>query len=84
MENADAIERVEINGIMQKEGGRNVIRRYLEMCGVFSDPFTSDPIQHAYDAGRRAAGLSLANMIQDNCPELYAKLLKERIEDHVN
>lgn len=79
--NAREVEIAELTGIMQSKSGRNVIRRILDMTRVFSDTFSPDPLQHAYNAGLRKVGLKLITELEEATPGEYQTLLRERSED---
>lgn len=68
---------VEIAGIMKLASGRNVLRRILEVCGTHGSTFDPDPHKHAYNAGRRAAGLSIEAMLKDAAPGEFETLIRE-------
>lgn len=72
---------VEIAGIMKLASGRNVMRRVLEVCGTYSSTFDPDSHRHAYNAGRRAAGLSIEAMLRDAAPGEFQALMREMNND---
>lgn len=72
-----AIEIADITGIMKTEGGRAFLARHLRTMGYVTDIFDKDPIQHAYNAGRRSAALSIVNDIKSAAPGEFQLLLKE-------
>lgn len=74
---ARAIEVAELTSIMSTEGGRNVIRRHLNSTGVFTSTWNDDSHKHAYNAGKRQAGLTLVAELQEACPDKYSLLLEE-------
>lgn len=75
------IELADIGVIMSTHGGRSVINRVLEQCGVFSDQFTKCPYEHAKNAGRRQIGLWLIRELEEAASGEYLTLLKERSND---
>lgn len=74
---ARAIEVAEVTAVMSTEGGRNVIRRILDTTGVFTSTWSEDSHKHAYNAGKRQAGLTLVAELQEACPDKYSLLLEE-------
>jgi len=76
-----AIEIADITGIMKTTGGRSFMARMLRQWGCFSDTFHIDPLQHAHQAGRRSAALSLMNELKGAAPGEYQLLLKEHFYD---
>ena len=76
------VELIEISAIMSTENGRNVISRLLQYTKLHDDTFHSDPLMHAYAAGKRAVGVHLVKELEEACPDLYIKLLRERIDEH--
>lgn len=78
-EQLDTIEKQEISDIMKTQGGRNFIARVLGYTNLEEDIYNPDPIEHALNAGRREVGVWLRDTIIDADPDLYVRLIKERI-----
>ena len=70
-----------ISNIMASEGGRDFMWRYLQQSYVFVSVFDVDPIQHAYNAGRREVGLFLQREVKEAAPDQYIMMIKEHIDD---
>jgi hypothetical protein len=80
-DDARTVEVAEIAAIMRTEGGRNFVLRLLEKTGYFGDTFDSDPIKHAYNAGRRSIGLNLVRELSDSANGEFKTMLKEHFKD---
>lgn len=66
-----------VRNMMRTEGGRSYIWNHLQSCGVFENIFNIDPIQHAFNAGLREAGLRLERDIKAYEPLYYIKMIEE-------
>lgn len=72
------VELAEISAIMRTEGGRNVIRRILQLAGVFSPTYVKDnPEETIRRSVRRDFGLQIEAQIKEAAPGEYFTLLKE-------
>ena len=76
----DKAENLAISNIMRNEDGRGFIWSQLQACSVFESMFDNDPIQHAYNAGMREAGLRLDRLIKEAEPSYYVKMIEENID----
>jgi len=72
-------EELVVQNMMKDEYGRRYIWKHLQNMGVFENMFDSDPIQHAYNAGVRSAGLQLDQDLRDYAPGAYVKMIQENI-----
>lgn len=77
---ARKVEIAEIASIMRTRSGRNVLARFLLMSNYRANTFDRDPIQHAYNAGRRAVGLAIEAELKAAAPGEYNTLLREMDE----
>jgi len=66
--------------LMKDKRGRRIVWRALGDAGVFHTSFTPDPYVHAFQSGRRDAGLKLLAQINEICPELYTTMMKEQLK----
>lgn len=69
-----------IHNLMRTADGRDYVWQYLQSCGVFETIYTSDPMSHAFNAGKREAGLMLKRDIESNEPAYYVKMIEENID----
>lgn len=72
-------EELAVQNLMKNEGMRNYMWKQLQEAGVFENIFDSDPIKHAYNAGKRQNGLVLDNDLRQYAPDDYIKMVKENI-----
>jgi len=70
-------EGLAVYNMMRSPDGRTFAWDWLQSCGVFENIFNKDAIEHAYNAGKRAAGLDMDRKIRDNQPVYYLKMLEE-------
>jgi hypothetical protein len=49
----------------------------LELCHVFNDPFTGDPLREAYSKGERNVGLFIYSDLVAHCPDDFITMMKE-------
>lgn len=68
-----------VQNLMKDENGRAYMWKHLQECSVFENIFDSDPIEHAYRAGKRQAGLQLVQDLKDYTPVNYTQMIKENI-----
>ncbi len=68
-----------VQNIMKYEDGRGFIYKHLLMCNVFDSTFNNDSIQHAYQAGKRKAGLQIVDDLKQYAPEYYVKMIQENM-----
>lgn len=69
-------ERV-LQSLMGNSDGRHFVYSYLSMLGVYGNIFSKDHIIHAYDSGRRSAGLDLERDLKKACFNNYQLMIKE-------
>lgn len=74
------IDREVIQGLMSVANGRQWINDRLAEAQVFADPFSPDPLIHAYNAGKRASGMKLFNDIMLFCPNQFQLMIREAYE----
>ena len=79
-EKQQELEKADIRCIMRLEGGRRFIHKLLTQSGVAHDVFDVNPHQHAYNAGQRANGVMLNNMVAEAAPEYYLQMNKEHLD----
>lgn len=70
-------EELAVQNLMKNEGMRNYMWKLLQEAGVFESIFDKDPIQHAYNAGKRQNGLALDRDLRHYTPDMYLKMIKE-------
>lgn len=66
-----------VENIMRSADGRMYMYEKLQEFLVFDSTFDHDPIQHAFNAGLRAAGLSFERDLKEYAFDFYTKMLKE-------
>lgn len=71
------LEKLEIQRIMNTEGGRDFMYRILMQAGTFDSTFDSNPYTHAKNSGRRENGLWLDYELKSIAPASYLTMLKE-------
>ncbi len=74
------LESLTVQNFMKSESGREFMWKHLQLCGVFENMFDSDPITHAYNAGKRQAGLQLDDDLKEFAPGDYIKMIKESLD----
>jgi len=74
------IDREVIAGLMSVPNGRHWINERLAEAGVFRDPFSPDPLVHAYQAGLRAIGVKLFNDVILYAPDQFVQMIREAHE----
>lgn len=62
--------------IMQLKEGRNFVWWLLEEAGVFRTSFTGNSTTF-FNEGQRNIGLKVMAILNEKCPDLYLKMLKE-------
>ena len=70
-----------VRNIMINENGRAYMWKHLQSCGIFESIFNPDPIQHAYNAGVREAGLRIKRDLELYESDYYIKMIKENIDE---
>lgn len=63
--------------LMAGPKGRRVVRRLLELTGVFRTSFSANAMQMAQQEGRKQAGYWLLDQIQRLCPDDYHTMMQE-------
>jgi hypothetical protein len=77
-------QQLELRDVMQIQSGRAFVSRMLDDLGYFTDTFNEDPIMHAKLAGARSSACTLVTEIEALLPELWMKLLRERLDKKQN
>lgn len=75
-----ANDREVIVGLMSTIIGRSWIHSKLELCHIFSDPFSGDALLEAYRKGERNIGLALLADLHAYCPDQYILMMREHNE----
>jgi|ERR1035437_2288907 hypothetical protein len=79
----------DIRNMMNFAGNRRVIIKALNEFGAFQDCFVADEGGYvtSYNAGKKAAGLFLMNMLLSVCPEKFLQMVEEakaqKIQDEI-
>lgn len=68
-----------VQNLMRTPDGRKYMYNKLQGYGVFDNIFDNDPIPHAYQSGKRAAGLELEQDLKEYALEYYLKMLTENL-----
>lgn len=63
--------------IARSEALRFLVGRLFEVCGMATNPFTSDPLTTAHACGMMAVGEELRALIETASPDLYYDIQKE-------
>ena len=75
------VRELTIQNLMRHEDNRKFINELLQYCRTHGNIFNSDPYQHAYNAGLRAAGEHIENEIKTVAPAEYLKMIGEDLND---
>ena len=75
------LELLTMENVMKTVEGRKFMLNLLHYCGVSESMFDKDPIQHAYNAGKRSAGLHLEEELKEASPYYYLKMIEEDINE---
>ena len=65
---------------MKLEDNRDFVWELLQSTRVFESMFDTDPMKHAFNAGRRDVGLNLVRDLKKASPEFYIKMIQEHID----
>jgi len=71
------LELLTIENIMKIENGRKFMLNLLHYCGVSETMFDKDPIQHAFNGGKRSVGLHLERELKEASLHYYLKMIEE-------
>ena len=66
--------------LMNERRGRRFVWRILERAGVFRSPFDTNALNMARKTGEKEFGIWVVVQINDICPELYMKMVREQKE----
>lgn len=75
------IELDDLKWVMQNKRGRRFMHGLLERAGIWRLSFHTNALQMAFNEGSRNEGLALLSKLNEQCPELYALMLKEHADD---
>jgi len=74
------LESLAVQHFMKFEAGREFMWKHLQQCGLFENIFHTDPIKHAYNAGKRQAGLQIESDLKEYAPASYMKMIEENLD----
>ena len=77
-------ETSDVKWLMGSKRGRRILWRLMSQSGVFKLSFNSNAMQMAFAEGNRNFGNHVLAMIHLHCPELYATMVKENVNEHRN
>lgn len=66
--------------LMADPRGRRVMWHLLSLAGVYQSSFTGNS-ETFFREGRRSMGLKIVDLIHTHCPDKYATMTKEAIDD---
>ena len=72
-----AILREALVSIMQTPSGRSWIKSVLDRCSPYRSPFSTDPVQMAFNCGEANIGLQLVAELHAASADLYLQMMKE-------
>ena len=78
---AQQIEIDDVKWLMANKKGRRIVFRLLEQAGVFRLSFNTNALSMAFNEGARNGGLRLMHQVNTNCPDRYAQMLEEAVEE---
>lgn len=70
-------QRTAMESVAGTDHGRILLRGLIDTAGVFEAPQSSDPIELAYQAGRRSMGLTVIHALNEIDPQLYARMVRD-------
>jgi hypothetical protein len=76
-----AQEEEDLKWLMGTKRGRRIVHRQLERAGVWQLSFNTNAMTMAFNEGRRNEGLALTNKLMIACPEQWALMVKENINE---
>jgi hypothetical protein len=71
-------EAADFQWLMNDPRGRRFVWRQLAAAGVFLSSFDPAAMTMAFNEGRRSEGLRLLALVMEQCPDLYATMMKEQ------
>lgn len=77
-------EEEDIKWLMKTKQGRRVMWTLLERCGTFGDPFNTNAMLMASNAGQQRVGRAYFATVQSVAPEQYLPMVKEAKERNDN
>ncbi len=67
----------DVKWLLAHAQGRRLMWRYLSVCGVFHETFSTDALRMARSEGRRSVGLELLADVMSHAPTSYVKMMEE-------
>ena len=80
---AQVNEEADFKWLMGSKRGRRIVWRLLDRAGVFRSSFNTNSMTMAFVEGARNEGLRTLSQIHALCPELYAVMMKEQVNDRI-
>jgi hypothetical protein len=68
-------ETVDLRDVSNTPAGERLCERLISDFGLFRTSFSTDPLQMAYDEGRRNAGLKFLALLTEANPPIAARIL---------
>lgn len=65
---------------MRTKQGRAVVAHVLGKCNMESSSFNGQANHTIYREGRRSVGLEIVSELKEYAPELYIKMLQEKLD----
>jgi hypothetical protein len=75
-------EESDFKWLMGSKRGRRIVWRLLAQAGTFQLSFSTNAMQMAFAEGNRNYGNRVLTMIHTLCPELYAVMMREQLNDN--
>lgn len=76
--------RVILKSIMEDYNGRRWMHDKLQRSHIFTNPFSSDPLQMAFNCGQQNEALQDFYELITLCPDNYILMMKEAHERHLS
>ncbi len=73
--------RDDVLAIMSTASGRRYVWRLLSVSHVFAQTFTGEAMSGAFNEGARSIGLAAFAEVMALCPEHYALMQREAVDD---
>lgn len=70
-----------VNLLMASREGREYIWWLLSISKIGNQPFSSDPLQMAFNCGELNVGNTVLAHLLENCPDGYMQMQKEQADD---
>ena len=75
-------EEADFKWLMGSKRGRRIVWRLLDRAGIFRTSFNTNSMAMAFAEGQKNEGLKTIAQIHSLCPELYAVMTREALNDH--